>query len=97
MEDQNKVMKQNSVTGQSSLEDDNSPNPDKIRVTKPPERVTATSKLNRFLMKIRDHFFDFVLLFLAVFCGFMADNWRKTLSEHQREKIFIKNTIHSQI
>jgi hypothetical protein len=43
------------------------------------------------LLKARDHFFDFILLFLAVFCGFMADNWRETMSEHQREKIFIRS------
>jgi len=43
------------------------------------------------LLKARDHFFDFILLFFAVFCGFMADNWRETMSEHQREKIFIRS------
>jgi hypothetical protein len=31
MDDQNKVIKQNSVTEQSSLEQDNSPKPDKIQ------------------------------------------------------------------
>ncbi len=93
MDDQNKVRKQNSVTDQSSLEQDNSPKPDKITETNPPESVTTISKLKRFLKKIRDHFFDFVLLFLAVFCGFMADNWRETLSEYQREKIFIRSIV----
>ena len=46
-----------------------------------------------FVKRARDHFFDFILLFLAVFCGFLADNWRETLSEHQREKIFIRSLV----
>jgi hypothetical protein len=33
------------------------------------------------------------MLFLAVFCGFMADNWREQLSENQREKTYIKSII----
>lgn len=46
----------------------------------------ATSRLSKLIRNIKDHLFDFILLFLAVFCGFMADNWRENLSEHQREK-----------
>jgi hypothetical protein len=33
------------------------------------------------------------MLFLAVFCGFMADNWREQLSEHHRETTYIKSII----
>jgi hypothetical protein len=33
------------------------------------------------------------MLFLAVFCGFIADNWREQLSEHQREKEFIRSIV----
>ena len=37
--------------------------------------------------------FDFLLLFLAVFFGFMADNWRERISENQREKAFIASIV----
>jgi hypothetical protein len=43
--------------------------------------------------KIRNYLFEFVMLFLAVFCGFIADNWREQLSEHQREKEFIQSIV----
>ncbi len=43
--------------------------------------------------KIRTYLFEFLMLFLAVFCGFIADNWREKMSERQREKIFIKSIV----
>jgi hypothetical protein len=43
--------------------------------------------------KIRTYLFEFLMLFFAVFCGFIADNWREKLSEHQREKIFINSIV----
>jgi len=43
--------------------------------------------------KIRTYFFEFLMLFLAVLCGFLADNWREQLSEHQREKAFIRSIV----
>jgi hypothetical protein len=36
---------------------------------------------------------EFLMLFLAVFCGFLAENYRDTLSDHQKEKQFIKSYI----
>ena len=33
--------------------------------------------------KIWHYFFEFLMLFLAVFCGFIAENWREQLREHQ--------------
>jgi hypothetical protein len=45
------------------------------------------------IKKIRTYLFEFLMLFLAVFCGFIADNWREKLSEHQREKTFISSII----
>jgi len=33
------------------------------------------------------------MLFLAVFCGFIADSYREKLSERQREKQFIKSIV----
>src|SRR5512135_1675570 len=51
------------------------------------------AKISLLLRRVWDHLFDFLMLFLAVFCGFMADNWREQLSEHQREKIFISSIV----
>ena len=30
--------------------------------------------------KIRHYFFEFLMLFLAVFCGFIAENWREQIA-----------------
>ncbi len=35
------------------------------------------------------YFWEFLMLFLAVFCGFLAENRREHMVEHQREKQFI--------
>lgn len=43
--------------------------------------------------KIWHYFFEFLMLFLAVFCGFIAENWREQLREHQREKQFIRSIV----
>ncbi len=43
--------------------------------------------------KIWHYFFEFLMLFLAVFCGFIAENWREQLKEHQREKEFIYSIV----
>src|SRR5690349_17420918 len=43
--------------------------------------------------KIWHYFFEFLMLFLAVFCGFIAENWREQLREHQREQEFIHSIV----
>jgi len=43
--------------------------------------------------KIWHYFFEFLMLFLAVFCGFIAENWREQLREHHREKEFIGSIV----
>jgi len=94
MDDQHKEVTSNGVSTQSFAKEDDSPILDKITESKPIDsEQISISKLKTLLKKIRDHIFDFVLLFLAVFCGFMADNWRETMSEHQREKIFIRSIV----
>lgn len=35
------------------------------------------------------YFWEFLMLFLAVFCGFLAENYREHFVEHKREKQFI--------
>ena len=37
--------------------------------------------------------FEFLMLFLAVFCGFLAENQREQLAEHHREKDYINNLL----
>ena len=94
MDDQHKEVTSDGVSTQSFAKEENSPILDNLTESKPIDsEQISISKLKSLLKKIRDHIFDFVLLFLAVFCGFMADNWRETMSEHQREKIFIRSIV----
>ena len=39
------------------------------------------------------YFWEFLMLFLAVFCGFLAENQREHMIEHKREKQFVKSLI----
>ena len=39
------------------------------------------------------YFWEFLMLFLAVFCGFLAENQREHYIEHQREKQFMRSLI----
>lgn len=43
--------------------------------------------------KIGHYFFEFLMLFLAVFCGFIAENWREQLRDHQREREFMHSIV----
>ena len=43
--------------------------------------------------KIWHYFFEFLMLFLAVFSGFIAENWRESLQEHRREKEYIHSIV----
>ena len=37
------------------------------------------------------YFFEFLMLFLAVFCGFLAENFREHKIEKEREEVYMKN------
>ena len=39
------------------------------------------------------YFWEFMMLFLAVFCGFLAENQREHIVEHQREKVLMKSMV----
>ena len=39
------------------------------------------------------YFFEFLMLFLAVFAGFLAENWREHIVERKREKEYIRSMI----
>ena len=41
----------------------------------------------------KHYIFEFIMLFLAVFCGFLAENFRETEVEHHREKEFIRSYV----
>jgi len=41
----------------------------------------------------KNYFWEFLMLFLAVFCGFLAENQREHFVEHQREKQFIQTLL----
>lgn len=42
---------------------------------------------------MQHYLFEFFMLFLAVFCGFIAENWREKMVEHQREKAYIRSIV----
>ena len=39
----------------------------------------------------KHYFFEFLMLFLAVFCGFLAENYREHKIEKERENIYMQN------
>lgn len=43
--------------------------------------------------KWKSYFKEFAMLFLAVFCGFLAENYRENMVEKQQEKQFIQSYI----
>src|SRR6187455_1565224 len=40
---------------------------------------------------LKEYFFDFLMLFLAVFCGFLAENIREGRVEDERAEVLAKN------
>ncbi len=43
--------------------------------------------------KFKHYLWEFLMLFLAVFCGFLAENQREHLVDHQREKQYIRSLL----
>lgn len=43
--------------------------------------------------KFTHYLWEFLMLFLAVFCGFLAENFREHQVEHQREKEYMQSMI----
>ena len=43
--------------------------------------------------KLTHYFWEFFMLFLAVFCGFLAENQREHIVEHQREKQYMRSMM----
>jgi len=43
--------------------------------------------------KFTHYLWEFLMLFLAVFCGFLAENQREHMVEHKREKQYMQNLL----
>ncbi len=54
---------------------------------------TADPDSHRGKKKWTHYLWEFLMLFLAVFCGFLAENQREHLVEHQREKQYMITLI----
>ena len=55
---------------------------------------TADPDSHRARKKWTHYLWEFLMLFLAVFCGFLAENQREHYVEGQREKKYIENLLH---
>ena len=53
----------------------------------------STSSGHRGRKKWTHYLWEFLMLFLAVFCGFLAENKREQMIEHRREKEYIKSFV----
>ena len=60
---------------------------DNMEVHKHPHHVTHKKKWAEYLL-------EFFMLFLAVFLGFLAENWREESVEHKREKQYMQSFIY---
>jgi hypothetical protein len=54
---------------------------------------TSDPDSHRGRKKWTHYLWEFLMLFLAVFCGFLAENQREHMIEHQREKEYIKSFV----
>ena len=43
--------------------------------------------------KWNHYFWEFIMLFLAVFCGFLAENQREHMIEYRREKVYMTSLV----
>src|SRR5207342_229142 len=60
--------------------------PEIMEVHKHPHHVSHKKKWGEYLL-------EFLMLFLAVFLGFIAENQREHIVEHQREKKFARRLL----
>ena len=54
---------------------------------------SQNSSLGHAGKKFKHYVFEFFMLFLAVFCGFLAENFREHYVERHREKEYIKSLL----
>src|SRR5437667_1560600 len=53
----------------------------------------ASGETHTSRKKWTHYLWEFLMLFLAVFCGFLAENWREHITEHEREKVLMKSML----
>ena len=91
-EDQNESLPENSSI-ESISESETS------QITEPQSKTKNMETHAHDLHKVPGHgwkhyIFEFLMLFLAVFCGFLAENFREDQVEHQREKQYMQSFIY---
>jgi len=59
----------------------------------PPMEVHHHSHSSHGRKSLSAYFFEFFMLFLAVFCGFLAENQREHFVEHKRELNYMKSLL----
>ena len=64
-----------------------------IPEVKPAENLPSELHFPATKRNWTSYFKEFLMLFLAVFCGFLAENYRDSLSDQQKEKQFIGSYI----
>src|SRR4051794_15673341 len=77
--DQNTLAQNTEATNQNQQTEN-------MEVHKHPHHVTHKKKWGEYLL-------EFLMLFLAVFLGFLAENLREQTVEHHREKIYIRSLV----
>ena len=74
----------NNVSGPSTITEQ--PATESMEVHKHPHHVTHKKKWGEYLL-------EFFMLFLAVFLGFLAENYRETLVNKEKEHHYIQNMV----
>jgi hypothetical protein len=73
-------------TGETTLQQTQNLQPETNNMEVHHHTHTPRKKWNHYL-------WEFLMLFLAVFCGFLAENQREHYVEHQREKQYVKSFL----
>ena len=67
--------------------------PDNITETQLPMEVHHHPDLHHKKKKWKEYFLEFLMIFLAVTLGFIAENIRESISEHERAKVFAASML----
>ena len=67
--------------------------PDNTSETSQPMEVHHHPDLHHKKKKWKEYFLEFLMIFLAVTLGFIAENIRESISEHERAKVFAASML----
>jgi hypothetical protein len=67
--------------------------PDNTSETSQPMEVHHHPDLHHKKKKWKEYFLEFLMIFLAVTLGFIAENVRESISEHERAKVFAASML----